>query len=166
MVPQPPQALPKKPVGRSEHIEDLSSYEFGAGGQEILKNERLMKDETEEKMGGFTYFLASAAALSGFLFGYDTGVISGALVNIGTDIGGKLLTPLASEWVAAATSCGALIGGLIGGNMVDTYGRKWILAFGDVFFVIGAIIVESSFNLVQIIIGRIVLGFGWGLLPL
>lgn len=49
----------------------------------------------------------------------------------------KLLTPLASEWVAAATSCGALIGGLIGGNMVDTYGRKWILAFGDVFFVIG-----------------------------
>lgn len=87
MVPQPPQALPKKPVGRSEHIEDLSSYEFGAGGQEILKNERLMKDETEEKvrrrfgsetastscsclalkMGGFTYFLASAAALSGFL---------------------------------------------------------------------------------------------------
>lgn len=49
MVP-PTEPTTKKPVGRSEHIEDLSSYEFGAGGQEILKNERLMKDETEEKV--------------------------------------------------------------------------------------------------------------------
>ncbi|KAK4701669.1 hypothetical protein P7C70_g4564, partial [Phenoliferia sp. Uapishka_3] len=186
--------LPKKPVGRTEHIEDLSSYEFGAGGQEILKNERLLKDETNEKMGAFTYLLAGAAALSGFLFGYDTGVISGscihipslalllmfsslgALVNIGTDIGGKLLTDIEKEWVSAATSCGALIGGLLGGNIVDKYGRKWILALGDVFFVVGgartsilplrsysltpseAILVATSFGLVQIIIGRIVLG--------
>ncbi|KAL8293522.1 hypothetical protein RQP46_000223 [Phenoliferia psychrophenolica] len=160
----PPQPLPnKKPAGRSEHIEDLSSYEFGAGGQEILKNERLMKDETQEKMAGFTYFLAMSAALSGFLFGYDTGVISGALVNIGTDIGGALLTDIEKEWVSAATSCGALVGGLLGGNIIDKFGRKWILALGDVFFVIGAVLVSSSFGLVQIIIGRIVLGFGVGI---
>ncbi|ORY74262.1 general substrate transporter [Leucosporidium creatinivorum] len=111
----------------------------------------------------FTYFLSCCAALSGFLFGYDTGVISGALVNIGTDIGGQVLTTTEKEWVATATACGALIGGLVGGNLVDTYGRKWILALGDVFFVVGAILIASSYHLVQITLGRVVLGLGVGI---
>jgi hypothetical protein len=41
---------------------------------------------------------------------YDTGVISAALVNIGTDINGRLLSNVEKEWTTASTSVGALIG--------------------------------------------------------
>lgn len=67
-------------------------------------------------VNSYTYFLSVCAALSGFLFGYDTGVISGALVNIGTDIGGQALTTTEKEWVASATSCGALVSTFRGGD--------------------------------------------------
>lgn len=58
---------------------------------------------------------------------------------------------------------GALIGALGGGTLADRIGRKWVLAIGDVLFVLGAIIICSSFSVVQIIIGRVVLGFGVGI---
>jgi len=38
------------------------------------------------------------------------------------------LTDVEKEWVGASTSCGALFGGLLGGNLADKIGRKWVLA--------------------------------------
>lgn len=67
------------------------------------------------------------------------------------------------RWISAGTSVGALIGALGGGTLADRIGRKWVLAIGDVLFVLGAIIICSSFSVVQIIIGRVVLGFGVGI---
>ncbi|ORY82336.1 general substrate transporter [Leucosporidium creatinivorum] len=148
---------------KSEHVEDVSATEFGNANLAILHDEALMVAEGEEKMTAFTYLLACAAGLSGLLFGYDTGVISGALVNIGTDLDGRSLTDVEKEWVGASTSCGALFGGLLGGNLADKIGRKWVLAVGDVFFVLGAVLIAASYSLEQIIVGRVVLGFGVGI---
>jgi SP family myo-inositol transporter-like MFS transporter 13 len=47
--------------------------------------------------------------------------------------------------------------------LADRIGRKWVLAIGDVLFVLGAIIICSSFSVIQIITGRVVLGFGVGI---
>ena len=55
------------------------------------------------------------------------------------------------------------MGALIGGSLADRIGRKWVLAVGDVCFVIGAIIICSGFSVAQVITGRVVLGWGVGI---
>lgn len=55
------------------------------------------------------------------------------------------------------------MGALIGGSLADRIGRKWVLAVGDVCFVIGAIIICSGFSVAQVIVGRVVLGWGVGI---
>lgn len=57
----------------------------------------------------FVILLSFVAAVSGFCFGYDTGVISAALVSIKDDFG-HILVDQEKEWISTATSCGALIG--------------------------------------------------------
>ena len=91
--------------------------------------------------------------------GYDTGVISGALVTIGDDLGPENLSSLQKvtilyalhgteihitgfffqELITSATTLGALIGGLIAGALSDYTGRKPVLGIGDLIFVGGAI---------------------------
>jgi SP family myo-inositol transporter-like MFS transporter 13 len=57
----------------------------------------------------FVVLLTTCAAISGLCFGYDTGVISAALVSIRDDLG-HTLSDHEKEWISTATSVGALIG--------------------------------------------------------
>ncbi|KAL8278255.1 hypothetical protein RQP46_009428 [Phenoliferia psychrophenolica] len=100
-------------------------------------DESVVIAEGEERINAYTYYLLGVGALSGLLFGYDTGVISAVLVNIGTDIGGKALLSVEKEWIASGTSVGALLGAWFGGFAMD--------------------------RLVQLIVGRIILGLGVGI---
>lgn len=118
-------------------------------------------------------FLSFVAAVSGFCFGYDTGVISASLVSIKDDFG-HILSNVEKEWISSATSIGALLGyvtrgtlktrltfsALSSGALADRIGRKWVLAYGDVWFTLGAIVICSSFSVAQMIIGRFILGVG------
>jgi len=51
---------------------------------------------------------------------------------------------------------------LISGGLADKIGRKWVLAVGDVWFIIGAIVICASYSVPQMIIGRGLLGLGVG----
>lgn len=75
---------------------------------------------------------------------------------------GHPLTDVQREWIATGTGVGALFGSMMG-NLSDRIGRKWTLAIGDVWFVLGALLIATSYSLEQIIVGRIVLGFGVGI---
>lgn len=55
------------------------------------------------QMSGSTYILAGTAALSGFLFGFDTSVVAASLVNIRSDLGAPL-SDIQKEWIGASTS--------------------------------------------------------------
>lgn len=46
------------------------------------------------------------------------------------------------------------------GYLADKIGRKWVLAVGDAWFTLGAIIICSSFSVPQMIVGRFILGLG------
>ncbi len=70
------------------------------------------------------WLVALTAAIGGLLFGYDTGVISGVLVVLGTDLYGKLLTDSNKELITAITSAGAFVGAFITGFTADKFGRK------------------------------------------
>ena len=85
------------------------------------------------------------------------------MVNIGSDLGAPL-TDIEKEWIGASTSVGALIGSLIAGLLlVDRYGRKIVLGFGDIFFVAGALIICTGYSVAQVIIGRLILGVAVGI---
>ena len=72
----------------------------------------------------FVYVAASFAALGGLLFGYDTSVISGALIFIKREFG---LTTTAEEIVVSGVLLGATLGAIVGGNAADLFGRRRVL---------------------------------------
>ena len=104
--------------------------------------------------------LTFLAALGGFLFGYDTGVISGALLYIGDDFA---LTALTKELIVSATVLGAIFGAGIAAPTSKRFGRKRILMVSDIVFVVGAACMAAAPALWLLIAGRFVVGLGIGL---
>ncbi|KIY53867.1 general substrate transporter [Fistulina hepatica ATCC 64428] len=125
-------------------------------------NELLVVAEGEEKTTWFVWALVLCSAISGLLFGYDTGVISGALVDIGNDLSHHALSNGKKELITSATTLGALIGGLAAGIMSDFVGRRPVLAMSDVVFIGGAITQAACKTVWSMIGGRFLLGIGVG----
>ncbi|RDW81916.1 hypothetical protein BP6252_03028 [Coleophoma cylindrospora] len=112
--------------------------------------------------GAFIWLVAAAAALGGLLFGYDTGVISGVLVVIGDDLDHKALSSSDKELITALCAAGALCGAVIAGATADKYGRRPAIWFASVLFTIGAVIQATSYTIIQMTIGRFLIGLGVG----
>jgi SP family galactose:H+ symporter-like MFS transporter len=108
----------------------------------------------------FVYIAASFAALGGLLFGYDTGVISGALIFIKREFG---LTTAAEEIVVSGVLLGATIGAIFGGKAADLFGRRRILLVTAAIFGIGALASAVAPSPLILIVSRVVLGLAIGL---
>jgi SP family galactose:H+ symporter-like MFS transporter len=107
----------------------------------------------------YAYIVASVAALGGLLFGYDTGVISGALLYLQPDFH---LTSTTSEIAVSAVLIGAILGAAVGGKLADGIGRKKALILLGLIFAAGAVLTAIAPNLGFFIAFRIVVGFGIG----
>lgn len=103
--------------------------------------------------------VTSIAALGGFLFGYDTGVISDALLYIGPAFG---LGDAGKQVVVAALLLGALVGALAGGRLADGFGRKRTLVGAAVVFAVGAVLAGLSPTVGVLVAARILLGLAIG----
>ncbi|KAK6465105.1 myo-inositol transporter [Scheffersomyces coipomensis] len=123
-------------------------------------------EESQAKPSSLVIILTLASSISGFMFGYDTGYISSALVMIGTDLSHKYLTSGEKEFITSATSLGALIGAIIAGLSTNIFGRKKVLLLSNIIFVIGTIIQLAAKTVWTMIIGRFVLGLGVGIASL
>jgi MFS transporter, SP family, galactose:H+ symporter len=108
----------------------------------------------------FVYVAALFAALGGLLFGYDTGVISGALIFIKREFG---LTTAAEEVVVSGVLLGATIGAVFGGKAADLFGRRRVLLVTAAIFGIGALASAVAPSPAILIISRVVLGLAIGL---
>src|ERR671921_2704430 len=94
---------------------------------------------TSDGSGGsrrFVYVVASVAALGGLLFGYDTGVISGALLFIGKDFD---LNAFLEGFIVSSLLLGAMVGAGVSGSLSDRLGRRTIILVAAVIFAVGAI---------------------------
>ncbi|HEU5198025.1 MAG TPA: sugar porter family MFS transporter [Ktedonobacterales bacterium] len=107
----------------------------------------------------YAYIVSAVAALGGLLFGYDTGVISGALLYLNPAFH---LSSTTSEIAVSVVLIGAILGAAAGGRMADTLGRKKSLIILGIIFACGAILTALSPNLGFFIAFRIVVGFGIG----
>jgi SP family galactose:H+ symporter-like MFS transporter len=108
----------------------------------------------------FVYIAALFAALGGLLFGYDTGVISGALIFIKREFS---LTTTAEEIVVSGVLLGATIGAIVGGKAADLFGRRRVLLVTAAIFGIGALASAVAPSPMILIVSRVGLGLAIGL---
>ncbi len=107
----------------------------------------------------FVYIMASIAALGGLLFGFDTGVISGALLFIRQDFG---LNAFTEGFIVSSLLLGAMVGAGVSGALSDRLGRRTIILIAAVIFAVGAIGAALSPSVETLIFFRFVLGLGVG----
>jgi sugar porter (SP) family MFS transporter len=107
----------------------------------------------------YVYVVASIAALGGLLFGYDTGVISGALLFIGEDFE---LNPFLEGFIVSSLLLGAMVGAGVSGALSDRLGRRTIILVAAVVFAVGAIGAGLAPSVVVLVFFRFVLGLGVG----
>ncbi|GLU14012.1 hypothetical protein SLE2022_306080 [Rubroshorea leprosula] len=111
----------------------------------------------------FVLRLAFSAGIGGLLFGYDTGVISGALLYIRDDFASVDRKTVLQESIVSMAVAGAIIGAAIGGWMNDRYGRRRALLIADALFFIGAVVMASAPGPALLIVGRVFVGLGVGM---
>ncbi|ANZ18590.1 sugar porter family MFS transporter [Streptomyces noursei] len=107
----------------------------------------------------FIVAIAAIAALGGALFGYDTGVVSGALPFMEQHFG---LTSLSEGVITSALLIGAAFGSLIGGRMSDGLGRRNSLLWAGAVFIGGAVAVAVAPTVPFMTVARFVLGLAVG----
>lgn len=107
----------------------------------------------------FVYTLAFFAAIGGFLFGYDTGVVSGAMLLLQPEFE---LDSVWEEMVVSATILFAAIFALVGGPLNDKIGRKAVTVVASLVFTGGAVLLGVAQNKVMLLAGRSILGVGIG----
>src|SRR5215212_8475411 len=109
----------------------------------------------------FVNIAAALTATGGLLFGYDTGVISGALLFIKQDF--APLSPFLQGIIVSTLLVGAVVGALSGGPLSDRIGRRPTALLAAVVFGAGALAVAFAPSVTFIIFGRFLLGLGVGL---
>ncbi len=108
----------------------------------------------------YVTLIAAVAAVGGLLFGFDTGVIAGAMLFIVPEFH---LGPAEQGLVVSAVTFGALFGALIGGTSSDTIGRRWTNIAAGLSFVAGSIFSALAPNVEVLIASRVLIGLAIGL---
>jgi sugar porter (SP) family MFS transporter len=106
------------------------------------------------------YKICSIAALAGLLFGYDTGIISGAIFFIKSHFA---LDVFMTEAVVAAVLLGAAFGSISSAKLANVLGRKKIIEVNALVFMTSTLISAFANNILFLILGRLGVGFAIGI---
>jgi sugar porter (SP) family MFS transporter len=112
----------------------------------------------------FVRVAAAITATGGLLFGYDTGVISGALLFITKDF--APLSSFLQGVIVSVLLVGAVTGAIAGGPLSDRLGRRPVVLLAAIIFAVGAIAAALAPNVLILIFARFILGLGVGLASL
>lgn len=103
---------------------------------------------------------AAITALGGLLFGYDTGVVSGALLFVKKDFGG--LSSFQQELVTSLLLVGAVAGALCAGRVSDRIGRRLTVLITAVVFVVGVLLAAFTPTYATLLAARVIIGLAVG----
>ena len=117
----------------------------------------------KQNVSGYVIFLSVVAAIGGILFGYDTAVISGTTEIVKMQFG---LSTGMEGWYVGCALIGSIIGVLVAGMLSDFLGRKKTMLIAALMFSISAIGCAVSADFTQLVIYRIIGGFGIGIVSI
>lgn len=132
--------------------------------EQNLDIEQLVEDTPPAGKHRSIGWIAGIATLGSFLFGYDTGVISGALpyMHMAEGGGGLHLTSAEEGLIGATLLIGAAFGALFGGRLSDRYGRRHNILLLAALFLVGGVACSVAPNLPIMYVSRFVLGLAVG----
>lgn len=104
--------------------------------------------------------IATVASIGGLLFGYDTGVISGALVFMHQSMH---LSSLMTGIIVTALLVGAAVGSSLGGKIADTIGRRTAISWSALVFAVGALVAAVAWAPWILVLARVILGLAVGI---
>lgn len=120
-----------------------------------------MAEQIEKKHNfSLVIVIAAVASTGGLLFGFDTGVISGALPFLKQSWG---LSTSQEEWITTSVLIGALLGAISSGRITDIFGRKKVILVTAVIFAAGSILTGAAPSPVFLAFARIVIGIAIGI---
>lgn len=135
----------------------------GFHNDEDEERRSIIADGTKRPKAPVTRLLVCTTVLSavgGFLFGYDTGVVSGAMIQLRSHFH---LTYLWQELVVSVTVASAWAFAIVAGMATDTFGRKPVVLVASFVFTVGAVLMGVSINKGMLLGGRLIVGAGIGL---
>ncbi|KAL0096697.1 general substrate transporter [Phycomyces blakesleeanus] len=117
------------------------------------------------------YAVCFFAAIGGFCFGYDTGIISGVLtmkhfINLMTDGTQIELTSLQTGTITGLLLAGCFVGALVASPSAEYFSRKRSIILGSCIFMVGAGIQCGTRGYAMMIVGRAIAGIGIGMLSM
>lgn len=119
-----------------------------------------MTQSIQQKNNFYLIFIALTAAFGGFLFGYDTAVISGTISLVKTQF---VLTTAMEGWFVSSALVGCILGVIVAGEMADRFGRKFSLIMAGLMFSISAFGCALCGSHTELILYRLVGGLGIGI---
>jgi len=121
---------------------------------------RIPPELTARTIRRHVFWAAAITALGGLLFGYDTGVVSGALLFLHVDFG--KLTSFDKELVTSLLLIGAMVGAFFAGRIADKVGRRRTVLMTAALFMVGVLGAAFSPNLASLVVMRFVIGVAVG----
>jgi sugar porter (SP) family MFS transporter len=121
-----------------------------------------MAQKREQKIG-YVIFLSVVAALGGFLFGYDTAVISGTIDQVSTQYH---LNVIQQGWYVGCALVGSIMGVAVAGVLSDRFGRKKTMVLSAILFSASGIGCALSGSVDQLVFYRIIGGIGIGMVSI
>ena len=119
-----------------------------------------MTDKAKSEVTGFVYFAVCVAALGGLLFGYDTGVISGAILFIQKQFS---LSPAMEEVTVSSVLVGAVLGAALGGALTNRFGRRKMIILAGLVFTLSAVGTALAPTITWLITIRLLSGIAIGM---
>lgn len=106
------------------------------------------------------FIIAACSAITGLLFGYDAGIISGALLFISKTF---IMNSSVEGWLVAMVPLGALVSSILSGEICDLFGRKKTIFLTAVTFTVGSLISAIAPSALMLMIGRLIIGIAIGI---
>jgi SP family galactose:H+ symporter-like MFS transporter len=116
--------------------------------------------KVKSEINGFVYVAVGVAAIGGLLFGYDTGVVSGAILFVKTQFS---LSSTMEEIVVSVVLVGAVVGATIGGALTGRFGRRKMIILAGIIFTASAIGTAFAPTVAWLIGARVISGIAIGI---